>query len=148
MHDGAVVQMGTPAELFDKPAHTFVGYFIGSPGMNLIRAEVEGTRARVGSQTIGLSQAYRSLPAGLIELGIRPEFARLAQAGTGHPVTVRRIDDLGARRIARLDFAGTPIAALVPETLGIQGSEAGVVFDTAHLHVYANGALVEGEAIA
>ena len=38
MHDGRVVQSGTPAELFEKPAHTFVGYFIGSPGMNIVPA--------------------------------------------------------------------------------------------------------------
>jgi glycerol transport system ATP-binding protein len=47
MHDGRVVQSGTPAELFDKPAHTFVGYFIGSPGMNILPAEVRA--ARLGS---------------------------------------------------------------------------------------------------
>jgi ABC-type sugar transport system ATPase subunit len=41
MHDGRVVQMGTPQELFETPAHTFVGYFIGSPGMNVLL----GTRA-------------------------------------------------------------------------------------------------------
>ena len=44
MHDGRVVQSGTPAELFDKPAHTFVGYFIGSPGMNIVPADGERTR--------------------------------------------------------------------------------------------------------
>ena len=38
MHDGAVVQMGTPEELFERPAHTFVGHFIGSPGMNILPA--------------------------------------------------------------------------------------------------------------
>src|SRR6202453_2860283 len=38
MHDGRVVQSGTPAELFDKPEHTFVGYFIGSPRMDLVRS--------------------------------------------------------------------------------------------------------------
>ena len=45
MYDGRVVQMGTPQELFETPAHTFVGYFIGSPGMNLLDAEVTGDRA-------------------------------------------------------------------------------------------------------
>ena len=45
MHDGRVVQSGTPAELFDKPEHTFVGYFIGSPGMNIVPAEVQGPRS-------------------------------------------------------------------------------------------------------
>ena len=36
MHSGEVVQIGTPVELFEKPKHTFVGHFIGSPGMNLL----------------------------------------------------------------------------------------------------------------
>ncbi|MEM7642079.1 MAG: ABC transporter ATP-binding protein, partial [Pseudomonadota bacterium] len=40
MHNGRVVQQGTPQELFERPAHTFVGYFIGSPGMNVLDAEV------------------------------------------------------------------------------------------------------------
>jgi glycerol transport system ATP-binding protein len=46
MHDGAVVQSGTPEELFAKPAHTFVGYFIGSPGMNIVPAEVRAMKRR------------------------------------------------------------------------------------------------------
>ena len=36
MYDGSIVQVGTPVELFNKPNHTFVGYFIGSPGMNFL----------------------------------------------------------------------------------------------------------------
>src|SRR5262244_267679 len=55
MHDGAVVQMGSPAELFERPAHTFVGYFIGSPGMNLMHAEVNGNTARLGSTVVKLA---------------------------------------------------------------------------------------------
>src|SRR5690606_30668932 len=45
MYEGRVVQMGTPEELFERPAHTFVGYFIGSPGMNFLEADVQGDRA-------------------------------------------------------------------------------------------------------
>jgi len=146
MHDGAVVQMGSPAELFEKPAHTFVGYFIGSPGINLIKAEVEGTRAMIGGRTIELLRAYRGLPKTGVEIGIRPEFATLTAPGVGQAVKVTRIDDLGARRIARIEFAGTPIIATAPEGLTLAGSEAGVSFDRQQIHVYANGARVEGEA--
>jgi len=146
MHDGAVVQMGTPAELFEKPAHTFVGYFIGSPGMNLIKAEVEGTRAKVGDRIIELGRAYRGLPRTGVELGIRPEFITLGAPGTGQAVSVRRIDDLGARRIARVDFAGNALIATAPEGLMLAGSDAGLIFDRQQIHVYANGARVEGEA--
>jgi glycerol transport system ATP-binding protein len=40
MQDGEIVQIGTPVELFERPAHTFVGHFIGSPGMNVLTAEM------------------------------------------------------------------------------------------------------------
>jgi len=73
MHDGGVVQSGTPAELFDKPAHTFVGYFIGSPGMNIVPAEVRGREARIDGHIIRLDRNYDGLPPGAkIEIGVRP----------------------------------------------------------------------------
>src|SRR5205814_606351 len=62
MHDGRVVQSGTPAELFEKPAHTFVGYFIGSPGMNIVPAQVRGREARIDGHTIALTRSYDALP--------------------------------------------------------------------------------------
>src|ERR1700749_3815756 len=62
MHDGRVVQSGTPDELFEKPAHTFVGYFIGSPGMNIVPAEVKGRQAQIGGHVIALSRHYEGVP--------------------------------------------------------------------------------------
>ena len=79
MHDGRVVQSGTPAELFDRPAHTFVGYFIGSPGMNIVPAEVRGREARIDGHIIRLDRNYDGLPSGAkIEIGVRPEFVDVA----------------------------------------------------------------------
>ncbi|HSI39416.1 MAG TPA: ABC transporter ATP-binding protein [Xanthobacteraceae bacterium] len=146
MHDGAVVQTGTPEELFERPAHTFVGHFIGSPGMNVLPATVEGARALVGGHAIALARAYPALPAGeRIELGVRPEFAVLAPAGQGLPVTVKRIDDIGRARIAHLELAGHPLAATVPEGLALSGNEAAVRFEPRQVHIYAGGHLVAGE---
>jgi glycerol transport system ATP-binding protein len=147
MHDGSVVQMGTPHELFAKPAHTFVGYFIGSPGMNILSASVEGNTARVGEIAIPLARSYRALPAGRIEIGVRPEFTRLEPPGGAVPVTVKRIDDLGNRRIARVALAGRPIAATAPDAIEVDGSDACVSFDQRQIHVYADGKLVPGEAM-
>jgi len=65
MHDGRVVQSGTPAELFDKPAHTFVGYFIGSPGMNIVPAKVSGREAGstvTSSRSTAAMTACRTAP--------------------------------------------------------------------------------------
>ena len=68
--------------------------------------------------------------------------------GAGLPVRIRRIDDLGRVRIARVELNGIPIAATVPEGQGIAfGDEASLVFDASRVHVYADGHLVEGEAL-
>jgi glycerol transport system ATP-binding protein len=146
MHDGAVVQTGTPEELFERPAHTFVGHFIGSPGMNLVPCRVEGATAFVDNETIALQRAYRTLPPdGRIELGVRPEFVRLQPRGSGLPVRIRRIDDIGRARIARVEMGGRALAASVPDGLSIDGDEAALSLDARHVHIYADGHLVAGE---
>jgi glycerol transport system ATP-binding protein len=148
MHDGRVVQSGTPAELFDRPAHTFVGYFIGSPGMNIVPAVVSGREARIdGRHTIALNHNYDGLPAGArIEIGVRPEFVEVAPPGSGLLLAnIERIDDLGRVRFARVRIGEAKFAARVPQGFSIPGNEAGLLFDPSHVHVYADSRLVEGK---
>ena len=148
MHDGRVVQSGTPAELFDRPEHTFVGYFIGSPGMNIVPAEVRGREARIAGHPIALNRSYDSLPAGArIELGVRPEFVDAAPPAPGLlSANIERIDDLGRVRFARLRIGDVKFAARVPPGFSISGEVAGLIFDPSHVHVYADSLLVEGSA--
>ena len=76
LNEGRAVQIGTPAELFERPEHTFVGYFIGSPGMNLLPATVTGRRAEVDGNEIQLAAAYPNLPASRrVQIGVRPDYA-------------------------------------------------------------------------
>src|SRR5690606_5654186 len=86
MYDGEIVQIGTPAELFERPSHTFVGYFIGSPGMNVIPIAIEGGEAAVGEHRIQLPHVPNATPDTKLELGIRPEFVRVGREGL--PVSV------------------------------------------------------------
>src|SRR5690349_19618972 len=148
MHDGRVVQSGTPAELFDKPEHTFVGYFIGSPGMNIVPADVSGREARIDGHVIGLHRNYGVLPAGAnIEIGVRPEFVNVAAPASGLlSATIERIDDLGRVRFARVRIGDAKFAARVPPGFSVSDSTVGLVFDPAHVHVYADSILVEGKA--
>src|SRR5580692_1882211 len=148
MHDGRVVQSGTPAELFDKPAHTFVGYFIGSPGMNIVPAEVKGREARIGGHLIALNRNYSGLPQDAkIELGVRPEFVDAAPPAPGLlSANIERIDDLGRVRFARLRIGDVKFAARVPPGFSASGDVAGLVFDPSRVHVYADSLLVEGKA--
>ncbi|WP_366555159.1 ABC transporter ATP-binding protein [Aquibaculum sediminis] len=112
MYEGEIVQIGTPDELFERPAHTFVGYFIGSPGMNLLPVEVEGAQARFGGHAIALPGAARDV-TGPAELGIRPEYVRLGAAGL--PAQVRRVEDLGRRKVVWLLVEGQELAAVLGE---------------------------------
>src|SRR3546814_537521 len=100
MYEGEVVQIGTPEELFDEPAHTFVGYFIGSPGMNVLPCAVQGDRMMLGGREVALGRSYPRL-GGVTEAGIRPEFVRLAPAGQGLPLTVTGVEDIGRFKIVR-----------------------------------------------
>src|SRR5580698_8125069 len=148
MHDGRVVQSGTPAELFDKPAHTFVGYFIGSPGMNIVPAEVRGREARIDGHVISLNRNYDGLPPGAkIEIGVRPEFVEVAPIAPGLlSANIERIDDLGRISFARVRIGDAKFAARVPPGFSVPGHAAGLKFDPSRVHVYADSLLVEGTA--
>jgi glycerol transport system ATP-binding protein len=148
MHDGGVVQSGTPQELFDKPAHTFVGYFIGSPGMNILPARVQGREAQINGHTIKLNVAYDNLPKDArIEIGVRPEFVNVAAPGPGLlSANIDRIDDLGRVRFAQMRLGSVKFAARVPPGFSVQGNQAGLIFNPARVHVYADSRLVEGRA--
>jgi glycerol transport system ATP-binding protein len=146
MHDGRVVQSGTPAELFEKPAHTFVGYFIGSPGMNIMPAEVKGREARINGRLISLKRSYDALPPGAkIEIGVRPEFVDIAAPAPDLlDAQIERIDDLGRMRFARVRVGDVKFAARVRESFSSSDGKCGLIFDAAHVHVYADSRLVEG----
>ncbi len=143
MYEGEIVQIGTPAELFERPRHTFVGYFIGSPGMNVLPAQIEGDSAKIGGETIRLGQAPQAKNSDKIEIGIRPEFIRLGREGM--PVRIDRVEDIGRHRIVRAQFEGHPIAIISAEDAEIP-ADARVNFDPAAINIYANSWRVGGEA--
>ena len=147
MYDGEIVQIGPPEALFEQPEHTFVGYFIGSPGMNVLPAAVDGAAALVEGSTVALASRYKALPkAARIEIGVRPEHVRLTAKGEGLPVEVVRVDDIGRLKVAKLTLGGRPLAAVLPEDASLEGSSFRAVFDPARVHVYADGRRVAGEA--
>jgi glycerol transport system ATP-binding protein len=137
MYDGRVVQMGTPQQLFETPEHTFVGYFIGSPGMNVLAATVEGNTALIGGTPIPLGKAFGA-PTGKVELGVRPEFTSLASGDEGLPVAIKRVEDVGRHKIVRADFNGTEINILAPEGAEISSEMNRVVFDPAGINIYSD----------
>jgi glycerol transport system ATP-binding protein len=104
MTRGRAVQMGSADALFERPQHRFVGHFIGSPGMNFLPARVTGGQLQVAGRVLN---AGRTLPEGDLELGVRPEYLAVAEAGArgALPATVERLQDVGTHWMltARLD---------------------------------------------
>ena len=143
MYDGRVVQIGTPQELFERPQHTFVGYFIGSPGMNVISADITGKVANVHGTSLALNRGYNDLN-GKVEIGVRPEFVALTK-GDGLPVNVRRVEDVGRHKIVRADLFGNEINILAREGMEISPDMNRVTFDPEHVNVYVNDWLKAGE---
>ena len=97
MSRGRAVQMGPAEALFERPAHTFVGHFIGSPGMNFLPATGLRGGVTVLDQPLAITDG-RQLPDGPLKLGIRPEY--LEPGLPGEPGTL-------AARVARVQDVGT-----------------------------------------
>jgi glycerol transport system ATP-binding protein len=145
MKDGAVLQIGTPADLFERPAHSFVGYFIGSPGMNFLPAVISGSEAAVDATVFRLGGVYDTPGAGQrVELGFRPDYATVLPSG-GIPVRILKVEDLGRRRLARVGL-GTheAIATLLPEVDLGPGDSGGLHIPAEHLHVFVDELRIEG----
>jgi glycerol transport system ATP-binding protein len=144
MNLGEVVQVGTPVELFERPAHTFVGHFIGSPGMNALPCTVENGRPTFLGNAVPLSDAIQVPGDGKLEIGIRPEFIRFngVEGGPAIPVEVTKVADAGRFRIVETRANEHRIRLLVPEGDPIPSGAAQLKFDPKHTHLYRDGWLV------
>jgi glycerol transport system ATP-binding protein len=135
MYEGQIVQIGTPSELFERPRHTFVGYFIGSPGMNVLPVALEGRMARLGSSAIELPGGVDVGKGSTIELGVRPEYVRLGREGL--PIKVTKVEDIGRRKIVHAELEGRDVAAIVPEHEEIP-ADPRLSFDPRGINLYAD----------
>jgi glycerol transport system ATP-binding protein len=135
MTRGRAVQVGSASELFERPAHTFVGHFIGSPGMNFLPARVAGGALEVAGRRLATP---RPLPEGELTLGVRPEHVALAspeEAGA-LPATVAQAQDVGTH-VLLTGRVGTHTlkARLAPEAVAPRPGETAWlrVLGAAHL---------------
>lgn len=147
MYEGKIVQVGTPQALFERPEHTFVGYFIGSPGMNIIPCTLEGMKALVGSHSIDLGRNYVA-PSGTnkIEIGVRPEYLSLTPPGeSGIQVKILKVDDIGRFKIAKVSLGDLVINVVSHELSGMTDDMGTLHFDIDHTNIYFNDHLAAGE---
>jgi multiple sugar transport system ATP-binding protein len=124
---GSVAQVGSPMNLYHRPASLFVAEFIGSPKMNLLQGSLRSADAQfasvdVGGQTLTVAVDARHLKAGeSVQVGIRPEHIPLGAAGegTGVAAQLQHIERLGDASLLYVQIPGQPIA-----TVKVEGSAA------------------------
>src|SRR4051812_30108239 len=96
LKDGLLMQVGTPRELYDHPNNVFVAGFIGSPAMNLLELPVTDGGVKFGSSTYPVERGHLTQAGSVATVGVRPEDLTIATDGTGLPVTVEVVEELGA----------------------------------------------------
>lgn len=133
MNQGSLVQVGTSESLFLEPEHEFVGYFIGSPGMNFI--DVKAKDSVISHNKIELGKAAAAGLNGSYRLGVRPEFLQPSTKGTSFKVD--RIEDRGVFKLIHLSIDDVKLIAKVDEGYLAQvGGTATFGFDPARTFLF------------
>jgi sn-glycerol 3-phosphate transport system ATP-binding protein len=152
MNAGRMEQIGTPDEVYHRPATTFVAGFIGSPPMNLVRGRAAGNGFTAGGQLLPL--AAPAPREGELVLGIRPEHVELDDnlAAATWPLRVQALEMLGAERLVYGLLGETLFTARRDATLPYPkaGDIVGLRATPAHLHWFdaATSARVEARPLA
>ena len=144
MSEGQVLQIGSPQQLFEQPQHTFVGYFIGSPGMNVIPATIFANGASIGDYTLRLKKHYPVL-SGTTAIGVRPEHLTLSSDSSGLQVELLRVEDVGHYKIVRTRHKDVSIDVLVGKAFEQSAENCYLSFDLDFCHVYNDDWLVQGQ---
>jgi glycerol transport system ATP-binding protein len=135
MEEGEIVQIGTPVELFERPQHTFVGHFIGSPGMNVLPATVRD--GGVWFRDTPVEVDGQVVDGGRLEIGVRPEFVRIAEHGV--PVEIGKISDAGRHRVVEGWAGDHRVFFFASDAEEVPQGRAHLAFDPAMTRLYADG---------
>ncbi|WP_448950554.1 ABC transporter ATP-binding protein [Labrys neptuniae] len=141
MNAGHIEQVGSPLELYDRPANRFVASFLGSPSMGFIPGAAEkgdgapklrtqnGLMLPMGDSTATSGQA--------VEIGIRPEHFLLGNAENSFPFVVEVVEPTGAETHLFGTIDGTPMRAVFRERLAPQpGETLYLSVNSANVHVF------------
>ena len=132
MKGGVLQQLGTPDEIYNRPANTYVATFIGSPTMNLIEGRVSGTEHFMiaGAQLSLMAPNHSDTPT---LLGLRPEHIRLSDAAQWRGV-VNLVEPTGADTYVVVDTsAGKVTVRVAPQTLVRPGDSVGLEIQAEHV---------------
>ena len=145
LNAGRIEQVGTPLELYQRPANMFVAGFIGSPAMNFLDADLAsgstGPAARMSDGSIfALPHRAYDVPSGKIVVGVRPEDIRLNSDDTAVQGNVKMVEPTGPQTHIVFDANGTDVLAAAEAGVAVVvGQPAKLSFNTHRLHVFDAG---------
>src|SRR5881396_1062500 len=139
LHEGRLRQVGTPEEVYQRPADVHVARFIGTPGMNVLQGRGRGTGdgrvIEAGSLAIPVELTTYE---GELQVGIRPEYVALSAAdkGVGN-ADVLVVEPLGSETLIHLNAGGQPLVARVPGFADVRvGARVGIKLDRRRLYLF------------
>ena len=141
MHEGQIVQTGTPVELFEKPKHTFVGHFIGSPGMNILPCEIKNGQINFEGKILPTNTNLKKSNFNKTQVGIRPEFVHFSNEGIA--VKVKRVSDTGRHKVIDTECRSGSIKILANSSTQIPNGSAHITFDQKHTYAYGDNWIIE-----
>ena len=145
MSEGEVVQTGSPKDLFERPNTTFVGYFIGSPAMNLFESEVASeTEVKVGDIKIKTNTNLSKVKNKNIKLGIRSEFINLADKEGNNTVKakVQKVEDFGNFKLLTATMKNFTIKSKIEREKPISNDEVNLYIPAEKCCVYEDEKLI------
>ena len=137
MHDGIIEQIGTPLDLYDRPANRFVAQFIGSPSMNVIEGRIEEGRLKGKDISLTLPEHARQRWDGRrVAWGIRPEQLRVRPDGEIE-ATVEVVEPTGADTLIFVKAGNDPIVVTLHERIDVRpGETVRLAADPGHVHLF------------
>ncbi len=149
MNEGRIQQVGTPREVYERPANRFVAGFIGTPAINLVAGAAAAADDRVRLRAPGIDLALphppAALPAGAAawSLGIRPEhICPAASASASVQARVSLVESLGDHQFVYLERDGTAEVLVMRAPASAtyaRGDAVAVAIDAARVHLFAGG---------
>jgi multiple sugar transport system ATP-binding protein len=141
MNAGRIEQVGSPLDLYDRPANRFVASFLGSPAMGFVPGTVEGGDGPARLRTPGgvaIPLPETSVASGeAVEIGVRPEHFRLADGAHGFPFEVAVVEPTGAETHLFGTVGGVELRAVFRDRLSVQpGETLSLRVDPANIHVF------------
>ncbi len=136
MDAGEIVQIGTPVELFERPAHVFVGHFIGSPGMNVLPCELRAGKVFIHDTEVKVEGPVEQ-KQGDLSVGIRPEYVSLGQGPLKGVIS--RISDVGRHRVVDIRSGDDLVRAITEDSLPPIGDTIAFGFRSDKTRVYIDG---------